>query len=178
MKRNMEDGSNSTSTSTSGMSAFTPAPTTYIPAISTFVADIDPSSFKPPPRTERRTRRRLPPTPSLAPSLSSLPVGQPNAPKGAGVACQRSAGRFAVGVIVKESVLTVSCVKQGRVCSNCLPARTRACQNLGTIPAGSQPSTSSHHSRSCPSTACSSFARLSTLSSHFHPPGYLSTTGG
>ena len=25
-------------------------------------------------------------------------------------------------------------MKQGRVCSNCLPARTRACQNPGTIP--------------------------------------------
>ena len=94
----------------------------------------------PPSRIARRTRRRLPPTPSLAPAGSSLPTIQPNVAAVAAGAPRPGAGRRRLAAPVccrcsgQGKCKNCVCVKQGGVCINCLPSRVGGCQNLD-IPA-------------------------------------------
>ena len=104
-------------------------------AASTAVAlSYDPSSSLP--RSETRTRRRLPPTPSLPPGRagrSSLPAGPSNTPSGSQrprADRQRLAGPVCCRCNRQGKCKNCLCVKQGRVCTNCLPSRAGGCQNL------------------------------------------------
>ena len=90
-------------------------------------------SVGPPSRILRRTRRRLPPTPSLTPASSSAPTIQSTAPTGAP---QQTAGhqRLASPICCRcngqGKCKNCVCVKQGRVCINCLLSPAGVCQNL------------------------------------------------
>ena len=100
----------------------------------------------PPSRIARRTRRRLPPTPSLAPAGSSLPTIQPNVAAVAAGAPRPGAGRRRLAAPVccrcnrQGKCKNCVCVKQGRVCINCLPSRVGGCQNLDVPALPSAPS--------------------------------------
>ena len=75
------------------------------------------------PRVLRRTGRRLPPTPSpLSGRRPESLLGQTN-----GVS--RSAGPVCCRCNVRGKCMSCICVKQGRVCTSCLPSRTGGCHN-------------------------------------------------
>ena len=86
------------------------------------------------PRVERRTRRRLPPTPSLPPGRRpEQPPGQTNDTSGgsrpSSTGVPRSAGPVCCRCNGRGKCMSCVCVKQGRVCTSCLPSRT-GCHNL------------------------------------------------
>ena len=87
------------------------------------------------PRVERRTRRRLPPTPSLPPGRRpEQPPGQTNDTSGgsrpSSTGVPRSAGPVCCRCKMYVKCMSCVCVKQGRVCTSCLPSRTGGCHNL------------------------------------------------
>ena len=94
----------------------------------------------------RIARRSLPPTPSLAPAGSSLPTIQPNVAAVAAGAPRPGAGRRRLAAPVccrcnrQGKCKNCVCVKQGRVCINCLPSRVGGCQNLDVPALPSAPS--------------------------------------
>ena len=100
----------------------------------------------PPSRIARRTRRRSPPTPSLAPAGSSLPTIQPNVAAVSAGAPRPGAGRRRLAAPVcyrcngQGKCKNCVCVKQGRVYINCLPSRVGGCQNLDVPALPSAPS--------------------------------------
>ena len=89
-----------------------------------------------PPRIERRTRRRLPPTPSLPPDRrSELLPSQANPTSASshsiGEGRSRLAGPVCCRCNSRGKCRPCVCVKQGRVCTTCLPSRTGGCYNVG-----------------------------------------------
>ena len=87
------------------------------------------------PRVERRTRRRLPPTPSLPPGRRpEQPPGQTNDTSGdsrpSSTGVPRSAGPVCCQCNGRGKCMSCVCVKQGRVCTSCLPSRTGGCHDL------------------------------------------------
>ena len=87
------------------------------------------------PRIESRTRRRFPPTPSLPPGRRpEQPPSQTNDTSGGSrpspTGVPRSAGPVCCRCNSREKCMSCVCVKQGRVCTSCLPSRTGGCHNL------------------------------------------------
>ena len=83
-----------------------------------------------PPRVERRTRRRLPPTLSLPPVRRSECFLSQSTSTSIGEGRSRLAGPVCCRCNSRGKCRSCVCVKQGLVCTTCLPSRLGGCHNV------------------------------------------------